>query len=372
MTYDNNLIYQIGLTLVHGIGNATAKRIIDNLEDVSLLFTEKKRILELFPGFPRRIIDEIHKPSVLKEAEKEIAFIEKWRIIPLFIKNPDYPQLMKECVDAPVMLYYRGSANLNARKIISIVGTRKATDYGLSVTNQLLHDLSIKLPDLLVVSGLAFGIDVIAHRAAIRENLTTVGVLAHGLDRIYPPAHRNTAAKMLENGGLITDFVSATNPDRQNFVKRNRIIAGMANCTIIVESAAKGGALITANLVGSYNRDLFAFPGRVHDRYSEGCNMLIKQKQADIITSADDLLEKMNWDNLSSKPATKPIQKNLFIDLNEEEKTIAEALSKAGPMQFNTMSIELNIPIGKLSNLLIGLELNGVIRSKPGGIYELL
>jgi DNA processing protein len=372
MNNNPNLIYQIGVTLVKGIGNVIARQIVDNLKDISLLFTDKKHILERIPGLSRRIIDEIHNPAVLQRAEKEIMFIEKNRIIPLFIDSPDYPERLKDCVDAPVMLYYRGSANLNAEKIISIVGTRSATAYGRTVTEKLISGLAEKLPDIVIVSGLAYGIDSIAHRAAVKERLDTVGVLAHGLDRIYPAEHREIAVKMLDKGGLVTDFISATNPDRQNFVKRNRIIAGMSNCTIVVESAAKGGALITANIADSYNRDIFAIPGRIDDRYSEGCNALLRQRKASIITSADDLLAEMKWDNSVQKPAAKTVQKNIFVDLTEDEKTVVDILSETGSMQLNVISIKLDIPISKLSNLLFELESKGVIRCRPGGVYELL
>jgi DNA processing protein len=220
-----DLIYQIGITLVKGIGNITAKIIIENTGNVALLFTEKKHILERISGLSRRIINEIHHPDVLKRAEKEIRFIEKSHITPLFITGSDYPNRLKECVDAPVMLYFRGDADLNAGKIISIVVTRNATSYGKEITDKLVRDIKETYPDSLIVSGLAYGIDIAAHRTALRENLKTVGILAHGLDRIYPPEHRNAAAEMIKTGGLLTDFISETNPDRQNFVKRNRIVA---------------------------------------------------------------------------------------------------------------------------------------------------
>jgi DNA processing protein len=369
---DQNLLYQIGITLVKGIGNITARQIIDNLQDVSLLFTEKKNRLESVPGLSRKIIEEIHKPEVLKRAEEELAFIEQKRISPLFIKNPDYPRRMAEGVDAPTMLYYKGTADLNKAKIISIVGTRKATAYGREMTDCLLRDLAAKIPDLIVVSGLAYGIDIIAHRAAIRTSLDTVGVLAHGLDRIYPSEHRDVAAKMLTQGGIITDFLSKTNPDKQNFVKRNRIIAGLADCTVIVESAAKGGALITADIADSYNRDVFAFPGKASDRYSEGCNTLIKQKKAALITSADDLLAEMNWNAETEKQTAPAVQRNLFINLTEEEQQIAAILTKTGNMQLNIMSVELNMKVSRLSNLLFELEMKGIVRCKPGGMYSLV
>jgi DNA processing protein len=369
--FDRNLIYQIGITLVKGIGNIIAKQIIDHLDDISLVFTEKKRLLERIPGISRRIIDEIHHPDVLKRAEQEILFIEKNKINPLFIKDPSYPERFRECTDSPAMLYYRGNADLNAEKVISIVGTRNASGYGREMTDRLLQGIREKFPDTLIVSGLAYGIDVIAHRAALRENVATVGVLAHGLDRIYPAVHRNTAIEMLNNGGLLTDFMSKTNPDRQNFIKRNRIIAGIADCTIVVESAEKGGALITANIADSYNRDLFAYPGKVGDCYSEGCNSLIKCRKAALVTSAQDVFREMNWD-IQTPTAVRPtVQRKLFIDLNPEEKALTDLLSKAGNIQLNVLSVELDWPVSKLSGMLFELEMKGIVRCKPGGIYAL-
>jgi DNA processing protein len=369
---DRNLIYQIGITLVKGIGNIIAGQIIDNLDDISLIFTEKKHLLERIPGLSRRIIDEIHKPEVLKRAEQEILFIEKNKINPLFITDSAYPKRLRECIDSPVVLYYRGNADLNVAKIVSVVGTRNASVYGRDMTDRLLHDIKEKFPDVLIVSGLAYGIDIIAHRAALRENLATVGVLAHGLDRIYPAAHRSTAVEMLNNGGLLTDFMSETNPDRQNFVKRNRIIAGIADCTIVVESAEKGGALITANIADSYNRDLFAYPGKAGDRYSEGCNSLIKFRKAALVTSAQDVFREMNWDVYAQTTVRQVVQRNLFIDLNPEEKSVTGLLSKAENMQLNVLAIELNWPVSKLSGVLFELEMKGVVRCKPGGVYALV
>jgi DNA processing protein len=368
---NQDLIYRIGITLIKGIGNITAKQIIETLGDVSLLFTEKKHVLERIPGLSRRIIQEIHQPEVLTRAEKEIRFIEKSKNTPLFVADPAYPQRLKECVDSPVMLYFRGNADLNAEKIISIVGTRNATAYGRELTAKLLHDFKEKFPETLVVSGLAYGIDIEAHRTALKENLPTVGVLAHGLDRIYPAVHRNTAIEMMEQGGLLTDFMSETNPDRQNFVKRNRIIAGMADCIVVVESASKGGALITATIADSYNKDIFACPGKTSDKYSEGCNALIKYKKAALITSAEDIFREMNWENPAGNLPKQAIQRNLFLNLTPEEQSVVDMLSKAENMQLNILAIELNMPVSKLSVILFDLEMNGIVRCKPGGMYSL-
>jgi len=367
--FNQDLMYQIGITLVKGIGNITAKQIIENLDNVALLFTEKKHVLEKISGLSRRIINEVHSPDVMKRAEKEIHFIEKSRIEPLFITDPAYPNRLKECVDAPVMLYFRGNADLNAGKIISIVGTRNATAYGKETIDQLARDIREVFPESLIVSGLAYGIDIAAHRAALRENLSTVGILAHGLDRIYPSVHRNAAAEMINAGGLLTDFISGTNPDRQNFVKRNRIVAGMSDCTVVVESAKKGGALITANIADSYNRDVFAFPGKISDKYSEGCNILIKSKKAALVTSADDIFREMNWSDPPEPVRTQAVQRIIFPELNPEEQKIMEILSKAGSMQLNLLAIELDLPVSRLSVILFELEMNGIVRCKPGGMY---
>ncbi|MDR3338893.1 MAG: DNA-processing protein DprA [Candidatus Symbiothrix sp.] len=369
---DQDLIYRIGITLIKGIGNITAKQIMETLGDVSLLFTEKKHLLERIPGLSRRIISEIHQPEVLQRAEKEVRFLEKSKNKALFITDPAYPQRLKECIDAPVMLYFRGNANLNGEKIIGIVGTRNATSYGREVGEQLIRDIREKFPDTLIVSGLAYGIDIISHRAALKEGLPTVGVLAHGLDRIYPAVHRNTAVEMLENGGLLTDFMSETIPDRRNFVKRNRIIAGIPDCIVVIESAGKGGALITAGIADSYNKDIFTFPGRTGDKYSEGCNTLVKYKKAALITSADDIFREMNWTDALQLPAAQTIQRSFFLELSPEEQKVTDILSKAGNMQLNSLAIEIDLPVSKLSILLFELELKGVVRCRPGGMYSMI
>jgi len=367
---NQNLIYQIGITLVKGIGNIIAKQIVENLENPELLFKEKPRLLERIPGISSRILQEIKNPEVLKRAEQEILFIEKNKISPFFITEPGYPQRLKEYVDAPMILYYKGNADLNASKIISIVGTRHATSYGKEITQTLLKDLAVAYPDVLVVSGLAYGIDIAAHKAALQENLPTVGVLAHGLDRIYPFQHRSIAVEMLGNGGLLTDFPSGTNPDRQNFVKRNRIVAGISDCTIVVESASKGGALITANIASSYNKDIFAVPGKTNDLYSQGCNKLIKEKKAALVENAEDVMREMCWDKVKEeKPQA--IQRTIFYDLSPDEQSVMDILSKTESMHLNILAIELNMPVSKLSVVLFDMEMNGIIRCMPGGMYRL-
>jgi DNA processing protein len=270
-------------------------------------------------------------------------------------------------------LFYRGNARLDALRVISIVGTRHATAYGEDLCNSFVRDLKELCPDVLIVSGLAYGIDIHAHRAALQHGFPTVGVLAHGLDRIYPAAHRKTAIAMMDQGGLLTEFMSGTNPDRQNFVKRNRIVAGMSDATIIVESAAKGGALITAELAESYHRDCFAFPGKTTDIYSAGCNKLIRNNRAALLLSAEDFVETMGWSTSTGKAAPKAIQRELFPDLNEEESKVVDILQQCSEgMQVNQLVVEADIPINRMSALLFELEMKGVVRALAGGVYRLL
>ncbi|MDR0506089.1 MAG: DNA-processing protein DprA [Dysgonamonadaceae bacterium] len=367
---DQNLLYQIGITLVKGIGNITARQIIETLGDVSLLFKEKPAVLERIPCISKKTVTEIHRPEVLKRAEEEIEFISKNRINALYIYDESYPARLKDCVDAPVMLYYKGNAPLNVEKVISIVGTRNATAYGKEMVDKLISDWSKTYPDTLIISGLAYGIDIYSHKAALREKMPTAGVLAHGLDRIYPPVHRNIAVQMIENGGLLTDFISLTNPDRQNFVKRNRIVAGLSDCTIVVESAKKGGALITANIADSYHRDVFAVPGKATDAYSQGCNTLIKSKRAALVTEAEDIFKEMCW--MKDKKPQTPVQRSFLIDLSADEQMVVDMLAKTEEMQLNILCIELNISISKLAPLLFELEMKGIVRCLPGGIYRLI
>lgn len=366
-----NILYEIGITLIKGIGPVIARQLIDTLEDVSLLFTEKKYKLERILPLSRRLIREIHDPAILKRAEQELHFLEQTGNRPLFITSPLYPQRLKDCADAPVLLYLRGNVDLNARKVVSIVGTRHITTYGKEVVGKLVAGFRETFPDILVVSGLAYGVDVAAHKAALHEEIRTIGVLAHGLDRVYPPGHREIAIEMLKSGGLLTEYRSNTFPDKQNFVKRNRIVAGMADCTVIIESAAKGGALITAGIAVGYNRDVLAYPGKSTDRYSEGCNNLIKERKAALITCAEDLFREMNWTPRKTGP-TLPVQRTFFPVLNGEEQKISDLLLKKRSMQLNQLVVETNLPVSKLSVILFEMEMNGVIRCRAGGLYELV
>ena len=303
-------IYQIGLTMINGVGDILARHLLQALGEAEAVFTEKQQLLGRIPGIGSNIAAEIKRPEILQRAEKELAFIEKNNISCYYLTDTDYPVRLRECPDAPILFYFKGNTNLDATRIISIVGTRNATEYGRELTESLIKDLAKVIPDLLVVSGLAYGIDICAHRNALYNRLPTVAVLAHGLDRIYPSCHRNTAVEMLESGGLLTDFPSGTEPDRPNFLRRNRIVAGISDCTIVVESAEKGGSLVTADIAFSYGRDVYSFPGRVGDSHSKGCNNLIRQNKAGLITSADDLLSALCWD---IQAGATPVQTELFF-----------------------------------------------------------
>lgn len=369
MSTEPSLLYQIALTCIKHVGNATAKHLLTLVDDVSELFTSSKDKLRSIPGIPPTLINEIADKNVLKRADKEMDFVLKNNITPFFINSKNYPYRLLECNDAPILFYYKGTANLNAPKIISIVGTRNMTPYGNSATNAIIDGLKHLSDELLIISGLAYGIDISAHRAALRNNIPTIAVLAHGLDRIYPSIHKNTAYAMLRKGGLISEFMTETKPDRQNFVKRNRIIAGLSDAVLVVESGQKGGSIITAEIANSYFREVFAIPGRNDDEYSRGCNHLIRLNKAGLIENASDLLEAMNW---QSPKKEKNVEIQLPLAMNEEEEIIIQILAKEKESQINDLSVHSNIPIHKLSSLLFNLEFRGIIRCCPGGIYKLV
>ena len=366
----DNRIYQIGLTMINGVGDILARQLLQTCGDAEAVFTETQHVLEKIPGFGSATAAAVKRPEVLLQAEKELAFIEKNQLTCYFLTDENYPTRLKECSDAPVLLYFKGGADLNASRIISIVGTRHATEYGRAMTDELVHTLSLSIPNLLIVSGLAYGIDVCAHRAALKANLPTVGVLAHGLDRIYPPSHRSVAVDMLDRGGLLTEFRSGTEPDKPNFVRRNRIVAGMADATVVIESAEKGGSLITADLAFSYGRDVYAFPGRVNDLHSKGCNALIRQNKAGLITSASDLISALCWD-IKETASSLPVQTELFFGEDERTAPVITVLRERGEMHIDQLAVALNLPVRELSSLLFELEMNGLIRTLPGNIYRL-
>lgn len=323
---NDTILYTIALTMVNGVGGVLSRQLLQALGDARAVFQEKKQLLERIPGIGSVLAAEITNPEVLRRAEQEVRFIDDAGITVLVCGDEAYPFRLRECPDAPLVLYYKGKGNLNARHAVSVVGTRHATRYGQEMTAALLDDLAALYPDTLIVSGLAYGIDIAAHRQALAGGLPTVGVLAHGLDRIYPPAHRQTAIAMLEQGGLLTDFPSGTNPDRPNFLKRNRIIAGLTEATLVIESAEKGGSLVTAGLALSYGRDVFACPGRIGDLYSAGCNQLIRRQSAALITSARDLVDALGWQQQDASSAARQTEL-LFAETDSPEiQRVLEAL----------------------------------------------
>ncbi|MDR0431258.1 MAG: DNA-processing protein DprA [Tannerellaceae bacterium] len=367
---DQNL-YNIALTMINGIGNVLGRQLLQALGNAEAIFRENLQALEKIPGIGKTLAWEIKHSDALEKAGKELAFIDKNNIRHTFLTDKDYPTRFREHPDAPLLFYFKGNTDLNAKRLISIVGTRKASAYGKEQTEKLICDLSVLFPELLIVSGLAYGIDIIAHRSALKNKLSTIAVLAHGLDRIYPPVHRQTAIEIIEQGGLLTDFPSNTNPDKPNFVKRNRIIAGLSDATIIIESANKGGSLITAGFASSYGRKVFAFPGKVTDTFSEGCNHMIRQNKAGLITCANDLIEAMRWD-MPTKPKAAPVQTELFFSGDTEVNRLYDILKEKNDLNLNELSIELNLPVSKVSSLLFELEMKGSIQAIPGNRYRLV
>lgn len=318
------------------------------------------------------MVTALDAPAAFQRAERELEFVEKNRLTCLTLKDEGYPSRLRECDDAPAVLFFKGNADLNSLRVINMVGTRRATEYGKQFCATFLRELAELSPGVLVISGLAYGIDVHAHRAALAYGLPTVGVLAHGLDRIYPAVHRKTAVEMLSQGGLLTEFPSDTNPDPHNFVSRNRIVAGMSDATIVVESPAKGGSLITANLAVGYHRDCFAVPGRISDPASEGCNRLIRDNKAALVQNAEELLLAMGWMENEGKRKPEAVQRDLFPELTEEEERVVRILQQRGELHINTLVVEADIPVHRMSALLFELEMKGVIKALVGGVYRLL
>lgn len=368
----NALTYRIGLTLIKGIGNNLAKNLLAYTGSEEAIFREKQSVLAKIPGIGEVLSKEIVQQNVLSRAEEEIAFIEKNKITPLYFTDRDFPYRLKECPDSPIMLYTKGNLPLNEGKFVAVVGTRNATEQGKENCRKLISDLAEAGLHAVIVSGLAYGVDICAHKAALENGLPTIGVIGHGLDRIYPSAHRPTAVKMLESGILLTEYMSGTNPDRQNFVQRNRIIAGMCDATVVVESANNGGALITAELANDYNRDVFAFPGRVTDEWSAGCNLLIKSNRAALIDSAADILRYMNWEPQTSNK-TAPVQTMLFADLSDDEQQLVSILRQnIDGLQVNELALKTEKPVSKISSLLLGMEFKGIVKCLPGNLYKII
>ncbi len=367
---DEQLRYRIALASVKGMNRILADKLVELTGDVSVFFTLSQRELTELTGWDSSLFSEVERGKALKDAQSEIAFIRKNNILPLFFTDEDYPQRLLECDDAPLMLYYKGNASLQASRVVSIVGTRHATPYGRSFVETFVRDLAEVCPDTLIVSGLAYGIDVTAHRAALRCGLPTVGVLAHGLNTIYPAQHRNTAVEMLQCGGLLTEYSSQQTVHKGFFLARNRIVAGVADAVVVVESGVKGGSLFTANIAGDYHRDVFALPGRVGDISSMGCNNLIRSNRAALLTGADDFIEAMGWTIRSHKSVQATLAATNDVTLTGDEQRVMNYLIAQGEGQINSMAIELDTPIATLSATLVELEFKGRVITYPGGVYR--
>ncbi len=360
--------YYIAMSFLHKIGPINAKNLISYCGNVEQVFKQKKGHLLKVPGIGNKLADFISTGEVFKQTETEIAFIEKYKINVIPYTDKKYPKRLTQCADSPIVLYTKGEVDLNPKKVISIVGTRKCTKYGRDFVNQLVEQLGDI--DLQIISGMALGIDAEAHKASIAFNKKTVGVLGHALNNMYPPEHKNLAKNMIENGGaLLTEYHSQNKMHPSNFPQRNRIIAGMSDAVIVVESAQKGGAVITANIANSYNRDVFALPGRYKDKASTGCNFLLKTFKAQVIEGAEDLIKQMAWDNQGAKP--RKIQRELAFDLNEQESKIIEVLKNSDGLETDLLSVKTNLSGSQLASHLLELELKGIIYSLPGNRYVL-
>jgi DNA processing protein len=368
----HQLKYKIALSLIPKVGHVTAKKLVAYIGDFEGVFRASKKHLLKIPDIGETLANNIIYSNVLPLAEQEIEFIEKNNIRVIFYLDKEYPERLKHCIDAPVLLYAKGDLDLNQRKILSIVGTRNATDEGVSFCTNLVSALADRGHQPVIVSGLAYGIDATAHTAALANNLPTVAVLGHGLDIIYPASHKTLAKKIVNQGLLVTDFPSKSVRDKNNFIKRNRIIAGLSDATIVVESGEKGGALITADIANSYNRDVFAVPGRVTDPYARGCNQLIKTNRAALLEKVEDLEYILGWEP-GKDIHTKSIQRNLFIDMSKEEKQIVEILkSSEKELPIDTICLKAQMPTSRVSPILLELEFKGVIKTLPGKTYKLI
>ncbi|MBR1933109.1 MAG: DNA-processing protein DprA [Prevotella sp.] len=372
---EQNLLYTMALTRMTGFNFQTALRLYQELGGGQAVYEHRSDLRDVLPECSERLVQSLQDWSIpLLKAEQELGFITRHNIRPLLLGSDDYPQRLAECPDAPILLYYMGSADLNQQRVINIVGTRHATQYGQDLVRRFVGDLRELCPQVLIVSGLAYGIDISAHRNALERGFETVGVLAHGLDELYPPRHRETAKQMLRQGGLLTEYMSETRADKLNFVKRNRIVAGLCDATLLVESAARGGGLITCGIAQDYNRQVMAFPGAVGAPYSEGCNNLIRDNGAQLISGAEDFVNAMGWqtDRQLQQAKADGIERSLFPDLSPEEQAIVRILDRMGDLQQNQLSVKTNIPIGQLTALLFQLEMKGVVRPLAGGNYHLL
>lgn len=362
------LIALLALKKVPNLGDSSIKKLIREVGSAESVLNEKTSNLLKIDGIGSIRVKDIHNSEHIKAAEQELAFIENEQINYVAYNDPNYPEKLKHCIDGPVLLFSRGKIDLKGKKILSIVGTRKVTSYGVRFCEELIETLAPINP--VIVSGFAYGVDITAHQSAIKHRLQTIGCLAHGLNQIYPKVHKKYMSQVEENGGFFTDFWSTDTFDRKNFLGRNRVIAGLSEATVVIESAEKGGSLVTAEIANSYNREVFAVPGRVGDPLSKGCNMLIKTQKAHMLTSAADLIYMLNWE-LEEKQKLS-VQKKMFVELNEEEKMVYTFLSNNGKEVLDVIALECKIPTFKMASILLNMELKGVIKPLPGKLFEVV
>lgn len=371
-TMNNNLLaYQIGITMIPKIGSINAKKLIAYCGGVEAVFEQSKRALLKIPGIGEVTASHIANHKVLDMAKREVEFVNKHNISTFFYLDSNYPNRLKHCDDGPIVLFVKGkeTVDFNHQKMISIVGTRNMTDYGKEVCEDLISTLVKRGHDPIIVSGLAYGVDVCAHKSALKNNTPTIAVLGHGLDKMYPAIHRSVAKDIFKRGALITDFPSETNFDRNNFIKRNRIIAGISDATIVVESAETGGSLITADIATSYNREVLAVPGAVHQKYSKGCNLLIKSNKAALIESADDIEFQLGWESKADKG--RQTQLNIFPELSSEEQSVYHIIKEHGQEVIDVICFKTKMPSSKVSSILLKLEFDGLIKCRPGKVFAL-
>lgn len=363
---EEEIIAILALQKAKGIGDIIAKKLIVHCGNAQNVLSEKKSLLEKINGIGTFTIKHLFDKKNWDLAEKEYAYLQRNNIKPIYFQEDDYPSRLKHCIDGPIILFQDGNINLDNPRVISIVGTRKMTLYGRDFINQFIEELTPYNP--IIVSGFAYGVDITAHKAAIKNKLQTIAVLAHGFEQIYPKSHKKYINDANVNGGFFTEFWHDEDPLRENFLKRNRIVAGISEATIIIESAERGGSLVTADIANSYSRDVYAVPGKVTDSLSKGCNNLIKMNKAGILTSAKDLVEALNWELDSANKKT--IQKQLFIDLEGDEQKVYDFLLKNGKKHIDTIALDCNIPVYKMATLLFNLEMKGVTRPLQGKLFE--
>ena len=369
------IINTIALTRINYFHLTGMLQLYRRLGSATAVIEHRRNIRDVLPDASPKLVQSLQQlDDPLHRAEIELQWDLENGVMPLCMNDENYPQRLRQCDDAPLMLFYKGNINLNQRRVICVVGTRRNTVYGEDLIRRFMRELRQLCPQLLVISGLAYGVDIIAHRQALQNGYPTVGVLAHGVDYLYPARHKQTADEMVKKGGLLTEFLTQTNADKVNFVRRNRIVAGISDACVVVESAAHGGGLITASLARTYNREVFAFPGNVGSQYSEGCNNLIRDNVAGLISNADDFVKSMNWDDdvKLQRAQQVGIERQLFPDLSTEERKVVSALKKHNDLQINMLSVQADIPIAHLTAILFSLEMKGVLKALPGGMYHQL